>query len=178
MPQGMLVIKGDPTDEQVMEEAGIQNCDAFVAAADDDEENILACIMAKRLGAKKTISVTHKPEYIRIVPTMEMIDSGISSTLVSVNLILRILETGTMRIDAKLQRFHAHLTEFTVSAKSPLAGKAIMECKLPSTVVLALLFRGADVIPPAGTTVLLPGDVVVAIVNPKGLKDIEPLFPK
>ena len=148
------------------------------AAADDDEENILACIMAKRLGAKKTISVTHKPEYIRIVPTMEMIDSGISSTLVSVNLILRILETGTMRIDAKLQRFHAHLTEFTVSAKSPLAGKTIMECKLPPTVVLALLFRGADVIPPAGTTVLIPGDVVVAIVNPKGLKDIEPFFPK
>ena len=52
------------------------------------------------------------------------------------------------------------------------------QCKLPPTVVLALLFRGADVIPPAGTTVLIPGDVVVAIVNPKGLKDIEPLFPK
>ena len=178
MPQGMLVINGDPTDEEVMEEAGIQNCDAFISTADDDEENILACIMAKRLGARKSVTITHKPEYIRIVPAMEMIDCGISSTLVSVNTILRMLETGTMRIDAKLQRFHAHLTEFTVSAKSPLAGKTIINCKLPPSVVFALLFRGADVITPSGNTELIPGDVVVAIVTPESRKDLEPLFPK
>lgn len=178
MPQGMLVIHGDPTDEEVMEEAGIQNCDVFIGTADDDEENILGCIMAKRLGAKKSVTITHKPEYIRIVPAMEMIDCGISSTLVSVNTILRMLETGTMRIDAKLQRFHAHLTEFTVSERSPLAGKTIVNCKLPPSVVFALLFRGADVLTPSGSTELRPGDVVVVIVTPESRKDLEPLFPK
>ena len=168
---------GDPTDEEVMEEAGIENCDAFISAADDDEQNILACIMAKRRGAKKVIAITHKPEYIRIVPAMEAIDCGISSTLVSVNTVLRMIETGTMRIDAKLQRFHAHLTEFRISRHSPLAGKEIRECNLPPSAVFALIFRGFDVLTASGTTVLEPEDTVVTIVTPESKKDLEPLFP-
>ena len=177
LPSGMLVINGDPTDEEVMEECGIGSCDAFVAADDDDEQNILSCIMAKRLGAKKVIVITHKPEYIRIVPAMEAIDCGISSTLVSVNMILRMIETGTMRIDAKLQRFHAHLTEFTVSKKSPLANRKIMDCNLPPSAVLALMFRGSEVITPSGGTELKPGDTVVAIVTNESSRELEPLFP-
>lgn len=177
LPAGLLVINGDPTDEEIMEEAGIENCDAFISTADDDEENILACIMAKRRGAKKVIAITHKPEYIRIVPAMEAIDCGISSTLVSVNTVLRMIETGTMRIDAKLQRFHAHLTEFRVSKHSPLAGKAIRECNLPPSAVFALIFRGFDVLTASGTTVLEPEDTVVTIVTPESKKDLEPLFP-
>lgn len=178
LPSGMLVINGDPTDEEVMEESGIGNCDTFIAADDDDEQNILSCIMAKRLGAKKVITVTVKPEYIRIVPAMDAIDCGISSTLVSVNTILRMIETGTMRIDAKLQRFHAHLTEFTVSKKSPLANRKIMDCNLPPSAVLALMFRGSEVITPSGGTELLPGDTVVAIVTNESSKELEPLFPR
>ena len=178
LPSGMLVINGDPTDEEVMEECGIGNCDAFIAADDDDEQNILSCIMAKRLGAKKVIVITGKPEYIRIVPTMETIDCGISSTLVSVNMILRMIETGTMRIDAKLQRFHAHLTEFTVSKKSPLANRKIMDCNLPPSAVLALMFRGSEVITPSGGTELKPGDTVVAIVTNESSRELEPLFPR
>jgi len=177
LPAGLLVINGDPTGEEVMEESGIENCNAFVAVGDDDEQNILACIMAKRLGAKKVIVITHKPEYIRIVPAMDAIDCGISSTLVSVNTILRMIETGTMRVDAKLQRFHAHLTEFTVSQKSPLVHCRIADCNLPPSVVLALVFRGFDVITPSGGTELEPGDVVVAIVTPESQKELEPLFP-
>lgn len=177
MPSGMIVINGDPTDEEVMEECGIRSCDAFIAVDDDDEQNILSCIMAKRLGAKKVIAITGKSEYIRIVPAMDEIDCGISSSLVSVNTILRMIETGTMRIDAKLQRFHAHLTEFTVSRKSPLVDRKIMECSLPPSAVLALLFRDGEVITPSGGTELKPGDTVVAIVTTESSKELEPLFP-
>ena len=173
----VLVIQGDPTDEEVMEETGISGADLFVGTADDDEENILSCIMAKRLGAKKVVSLTRKPEYIRIVPAMDAIDSGLSSTLVSVNAVLRMLETGTMRIDAKLQRFHAHLTEFRISRKSPLIGRKLSECKLPSSAVFALLFRGADVVTPSGSTVFQENDTVVTIVTPESARELEPLFP-
>lgn len=178
LPPGIIVINGDPTDEEVMDEAGIKEADAFIGTAQDDEDNILSCIMAKRLGAKKTVTVTYKPEYIRIVPTMDMIDCGFSATLVSVNSILKLIETGTMRIDAFLQRFNAHLTEFKVSKRSPLCNKPLSECRLPASTVFALVFRGSEVITPSGGTVLLPGDTVAAMVTPESAKELEPLFPE
>lgn len=177
-PASVIVIHGNPTDEEVLQEAGVEACDNFISTAQDDEDNILSCVIAKRLGAKKTISVTSKPEYIRIVPAMDMIDCGISSTLVAVNTVLRLLETGTMRVDAQLQMVHAQLTEFRVSNSSPLCGRPLSSCKLPASTLFALLFRNNEVIPPSGGTILNPGDVVVAIVTPESEKELEPLFPK
>lgn len=173
----VLVINGNPTDEEILREAGAAECDAFISVDGDDEDNILSCIIAKELGAAKTISVTSKPEYIRIVPMMDRIDCGISSTLVAVNSILRMLETGTMRVDAYLQMFHAQLTEFRVSNSSPLCGHSLATCKLPASTLFALLFRDNEVIAPAGGTILRPGDIVVSIVTPETEKELVPLFP-
>ena len=176
LPPGMIVIKGDPTDEEVMEEAGISNCDAFISVDENDESGILSCIMAKRLGAKKVIAVTHKPEYISIVPAMEVIDCGFNSTLVSVNALFRLMGNGTYQIDAKLERFHANLKEFKVSERSRICGTSLAECKLPPSTVFAMLFRGEEVIIPSGTTKFQPGDIAVAITTPEMAKALEPYF--
>lgn len=178
LPAGIMVINGDPTDEEVLDEAGIDGCDAFISAAEDDEDNILCCIMAKRLGAKKVVTLTYKPEYIKIVPAMDTIDCGFSSTLVSVNVILRMLEAGTMRIDAILQRFHAHLTEFKIHRDSPVCGKPLSQCELPPSAVFALVFRDGEVLSPSGDSSLAPGDTVVAIVTPDSAQELEPLLLK
>ena len=177
IPSDVLVVNGNPTDEEILLEAGAADCDAFISIDEDDEDCILSCIIAKQLGARKTISVTAKPEYIRIVPMMDRIDCGISSTLVAVNSILRMLETGTMRVDAYLQMFHAQLTEFRVSNSSPLCGRSLATCKLPASTLFALLFRDNEVLAPAGGTILRPGDIVVSIVTPETEKELAPLFP-
>ena len=174
----LLVINGNPTDEEILLEAGTADCDAFISVDNDDDDNILDCIMAKQLGARKTISVTTKPEYIRIVPMMELIDCGNSSTLVAVNAVLRMLETGTMRVDAYLQMVHAQLTEFRVSESSPLCGRSLATCKLPGSTLFALLFRNNEVITPSGGTIFRPGDIVVSIVTPESEKELAPLFPE
>ena len=177
IPEKILVVIGNSTDEEILQEAGAGECDAFVSVDADDEDSILSCIIAKQMGARKTISVTAKPEYIRIVPMMDLIDCGISSTLVAVNSILRMLESGTMRVDAYLQMFHAQLTEFRISNSSPLCGRSLASCKLPSSTLLALLFRDDEVITPSGSTILRPGDIVVSIVTPEIEKELAPLFP-
>ena len=148
----------------------------WVSTDENDESGILSCIMAKRLGAKKVIAVTHKPEYISIVPAMEVIDCGFNSTLVSVNALFRLMGNGTYQIDVKLQRFQANLKEFKVSERSRLCGLALSECKLPPSTVFALLFRGDEVITPSGTTVFQPGDIAVAIATPETAKALEPYF--
>ena len=178
LKNGVMLMHGDPTDEELLEEAGVSVADVFVSAADDDENNILSCIIAKRMGAGKVVALTHKPEYIRIVPTMDLIDCGFSATLTSVNTILRLLGGGALRLDANLMNFGARLAEFKISSRSPLVGKPLKDCVLPPCTVLALIFRGTEVITPTGMTCLEQGDTVITIVTRDTAKRLEPLFPK
>ena len=177
VPPSVLVINGNPTDEEILKEAGAGGCDAFISVDEDEEDNILSCVIAKKMGALKTISVTSKPEYILIVPRMDGIDCGISSSLVAVNAVLRMLETGTMRVDAYLDQYRAQLTEFRISNSSPLCGRSLATCKLPASTLFALMFRDQEVITPSGSTIFRPGDIVVAIVKEESKDELDPLFP-
>ena len=109
---------------------------------------------------------------------MDVIDCGFSASLISVNTILRLLGGGILRLDANLQNFGARLSEFKVTQKSPLAGKALKDCSLPAFAVLALVFRGDEVITPSGQTVLLPGDIAVSVVTNETAKRLSVLFPE
>ena len=178
IPANVTMFHRDPTDEDVLQEAGIESTDVFISVDPDDEVNILSCIIAKRLGAAKVVSLTHKPEYIRIAPALGQIDCGFSATLISSNTVLRLLEGGMMRVDAVLQQFNANLTEFKVTEGAPLCGKTLKNANLPSSVILALVFRGDEVITPSGDTTLQKGDVAVAIVTSESSRELEPLFRK
>ena len=173
-----LVLHGDSTQEEVLEESGVRNARAFIGCSNDDENNILSCLLAGRLGAEKLVAVTFKPEYIRIVPGIPQIHCGFSSTLAAANSILRILSTKTVRVDAFLQLFGATLTEFKVTGLSPIVNLPIAQAKLPPSIVLALAFRKGEVIAPSGNTVLEEGDIIVAITTEESGRELQKLFPE
>lgn len=173
---GLLVLQGDPTKEEVLEESGVKNARAFIGCTNDDESNILSCLLAGRMGAEKAVAVTFKPEYIRIVPTMPQIHCGFSSTLAAANSILRILSTRTARVDAFLQLFGASLAEFKVTKASPLSRMTLAQANLPPSIVLALIFRGPEVMAPSGNTALKEGDTVVAITTQETGKLLSKFF--
>jgi trk system potassium uptake protein TrkA len=177
---GIMVINGDPTDKEVLVEAGVDASDAFVSALDDDEDNILSCIMAKELGAKKVVTVTNKAEYVNIIPAIDMIDSGFSSSLVAVNTVLRQLdaEAETVSVDAILNRIDAYVFEFKVHSGSQVCGKCINEIKFPLSTVLAVVFRKGNVISAAGNLRLEENDTVATVTTYDKLKALEPLFEK
>jgi trk system potassium uptake protein TrkA len=79
----IMVINGDPSESDVLEEAGVDACDVFIAIGEDDEDNILSCILAKRMGAKKVITLTNKEEYVDLVCKMDIVDCGFSRWLVA-----------------------------------------------------------------------------------------------
>ncbi|MBQ4480598.1 MAG: Trk system potassium transporter TrkA [Victivallales bacterium] len=176
MPEHVDVLSGDPTDSDVLDEAGVRKCYAYIGTEEEDEHNILSCILAKRMGADKVVTVTHKPEYISMVPEMELIDCGFNSTVESANAVFRLMSSGTIRVDSNLQSFHAYLTEFKIQPTSRLIGKRIREAQLPRDVVLAMIFRDKEVITPVGDTMLDNGDVVVAIVTTSSEAAVMPYF--
>ncbi len=169
--------EGDPTDEYILKEAGMEDADVFVNMDSDDEDNILSCILAKGLGVKKVISLTHRPEYLRIFREISMIDCAFSATTISAYSAVRLLQAGTSKLDEFLNESGAKANEFRITTKSPLLGRSIQDAALPSNLTLCLLFRGDEVHTPIGTTVLQENDIVVVIGTSDVFKNIDALFP-
>lgn len=176
----VTVLSGSPTDKIILEEAGVGECDVFVSVRNDDEENILAGILAKRLGAKKVTVVTTKSEYGDVVPEIDGIDTGFNSCLESVNVILQSLpHEGSDNVGAVLQRTQAYVHEFHVAATSMVCNKRIADFHnviSQNVPVLALVFRDTEVLTPVGDLVLLENDVVVAIATRENIHTLQELF--
>ena len=90
--------------------------------------------------------------------------------------ILSMMEQGIIRIDSHLKAANAYLSEFTIKEKSRLCGKQIKDCKLPRSLVLALMLRDGEVIAPTGATFLRHGDKGVAIVTAEAEEQLRTLI--
>ena len=176
--EDLMVIHGDPTDSDVLEEAGVGSCDVFISTSDDDEENILTCILAKKKGARKVITTTNKAEYVDIVPGIGGIDCGFSPRLVAVNSVLNLLGTETAKVHAILQRTPAYVYELTIKSSSPICGRKVSEYEKALPVILSLVFREGEIMPVTGGLELRAEDQVVAIATPQNLKQLEQHFKK
>lgn len=173
----IMVIHGDPSESDVLEEAGVEACDAFIAIGEDDEDNILSCILAKRMGAKKVITLTNKEEYVDLVCKMDIVDCGFSRWLVAGNSVLKYISTiNQVHTNAMLHRTNAFVLEFAVKDSSAVCDKKIGKCKIPESAVLSLVFRKDKVLIPDGELTLLAGDLVAAITTPESEKKLEKLF--
>ncbi len=178
LPEKVMVINGNPTESDVLEEAEVSDCGAFISTMRADEENILSGLLAKKMGADKVITVTNKAEYMDIVPALSTIDCGFSPRLVAVNAVLNLLGTETARVHAILHRFHAYVYEFEVQEGSPLCGKLIEDFESTPSTIFSLVFRDNRMIPATGDVRLQAGDQVAAITTPEVERLLEPLFRK
>ena len=175
----IMVIAGDPTDGDVLEEAGISVCDAFISTSDDDEENILTCILAKKKGADKVITITNKAEYVDIIPGISAVDCGFSPRIAAVNSVLRLIGTDIGRIHAILQRItNTYVYELNVNISSKICNKEIAKIGGELPAILSFVFRADQAIPVTGNLKLKANDQVVAISNPKDINKLESLFKK
>lgn len=171
-----MLIRGEATNGDVLEEAGVSGCRAFISILDDDEDNILSSILAKQQGARKVITVTNKAEYVGIVPAMAAIDCGFSPRLAAVNSVLNILVTDEVRVQAVLNRTRAYIYEFRVVPGVPVCGRRLADCQLPPSAVFALVIRRSQALPATGELILEEDDKVVTVATPESARDLEKLL--
>ena len=177
----VMVICGDTTEKEVLEEAGIESCDIFISALKDDEDNILSCILAKKMGAKKVITITNKSEYIDIVPSIKMIDCGFSASLVASNTVLRNFSKNDKKnvsIEAAIHRIQSYIYEYKVMDNSPCNSKQIGSVKCPKDATFALVFRDNNVISATGDLTFQTGDVVAILSTKEMESELTQLFIK
>ena len=173
-----LIIQGSSTNVSVLEEAGVEHCDAFIAAKADDEINILSCLLAKKHGASLGIAVTSNQDYLKILSGMTMIDCCFSPIISAVNRIIKHVGTENRQTVAVLKRTSAEVVEMKVTTDSPIAYQRIKEINFPVRMVFALIIRDHKIIPAIGDQKILPNDLVIVFTDPKSIPMVDKLFTK
>ena len=158
----ILVICGDATYPDILKEAKIEKADVCVSAASSDEDNIVICHLAKELfGVKRTVARVNDPKHIPLYKYMK-IDNPVDST----SIIARVVEEEASFTDVmsllSIKKGRLSIVRVDIPENSPVANKTLKEVTLPQNSVLISILRGPDIIIPYGSTIILPGDEIIA----------------
>ncbi|MCP3973340.1 MAG: Trk system potassium transporter TrkA [bacterium] len=170
----VIAVHGDPTDPKVLRSEGVENTDAVLALTGWDEINILGCLVAKALGASKTVSRFHRFDLVSILPGVG-IDSGVSARLAAANDILRFVRRGSIYSVVTFRDSDAEAIELQVEPGSPAVGKTFAEIHLPHEMIVGGIIRGEEVFVPVGKSTIEADDHLIVIALPEAFPELEKL---
>ncbi|MDI6794196.1 MAG: Trk system potassium transporter TrkA [bacterium] len=172
---GVLVFQGDGTSEALLEEVGVEGVDYFVALTKEDEVNILTALLAKDMGALRTVILSRKSQYS---PIIEKVGIGltISPRLCAAGEIIRFLHQKDIMTISYLEGGKGVVLELVVPKEAKVEGKTLKDIKLPRGTLVGAIVRGETLIIPRGVNRLLAGDRLVLFSIPKLVKKLEQIF--
>ncbi|MBM3266410.1 MAG: NAD-binding protein [Candidatus Sericytochromatia bacterium] len=161
----VMVQNGDGTNPALLAEAGCRRADVVVAVAGRDQDNLVVCQVAKDLfDVKRTIARINDPRNEELF-RLQGVNALISVTSAVSNMIDQEITPQHVVHYLTMQHGHLMMVEVTLDEDSPVVGKTIADVSLPGETIIVTLARGRKAIIPAGSTVLLAGDEVVAVTN-------------
>jgi trk system potassium uptake protein TrkA len=174
-----IVLLGDAADENLLLEENIEGTDVFCALTNDEEANILSAMLAKRLGARKVMSLINRASYVDLVQS-QTIDIAISPQQATIGSLLAHVRRGDVVVVHALRRGAAEAIEAVAhgdSRSSRVVGRAIDEIKLPSGTNIGAIVRGEEVIIAHHDTVIESDDHVIMFLSDKScIQEVERLF--
>ncbi|MDD4494173.1 MAG: Trk system potassium transporter TrkA [Eubacteriales bacterium] len=155
-----LVIQGDGTDINLLEEENISEMDAFIGATGFDEQNILMSLMAKQAGVGKAITKISRPSYVNLINKLG-IDVALNPINITASDILKYIRGGRVVSVSLLLGGQAEVIEIIVDRSVPTIGKKISEIGLPKGIIIGAVVRQGSVIIPSGKTEICADDRLV-----------------
>jgi trk system potassium uptake protein TrkA len=174
-----IVLLGDAANPDLLVEENIESMDVFCALTNDDEANILSSMLAKRLGAKKVMSLINRPAYVDLVES-GLIDIAISPHQVTIGALLAHIRRGDVVAVHALRRGSAEAIEAIAhgdNTSSKVIGRSIDQIKLPAGTTIGAIVRDEQVIIAHHDTVIEPEDhVILFLTDKRKIRDVEKLF--
>ena len=174
-----VVLHGDAADEDLMTQENIDNVDAFCSLTNDDEANILSAMLAKRLGAKRTMALVNRSAYVELMEN-SLVDIAISPRVATVGTLLTHVRKGDMVAVHSLRRGAAEAIEVIAHGdkdSSKVVNRSISEINLPDGAMVGAILRGEDVIIAHSDTVIESEDhAILFVIDKSKIRDIEQLF--
>ncbi len=166
-----IVLYGDGCDQNLLRNEDIENIDVFCALTNDDEDNIIGCLQAKRMGAKQVIALINRPAYIDLIEEgIININIAISPQHATVSAILTHIRRGDMVNVYSLRRGAAEAIEVIAhgdKSTSKVIGHPLGSIQMPKGTLIGAIVRGNEVIIPNDSTMIQPQDHVILFVSDK-----------
>ena len=144
LPPDVLVLQGDTTDEDLLGDEGVEEVDLFLALTDDDEDNIMSCLLAKRMGASRVLALINRRSYADLMHGTQ-IDIALSPAQAMLGELLAFVRQGDVQAVHSLRRGVAEALEIVVRGDrktSRVVGRKVSELPLPRDVHMGLIVRG------------------------------------
>lgn len=170
-----LVIKGDPSNIDLLKEEGLEKIDAFIAVTPNSETNIITSLMAENLGVYKTIALVENLDYTHISQNIG-VDTMINKKIIAANNIFRYVRKGKVEAIASLHGVDAEVIEYAIHKESRLTRQTLKDLKLPANTIIGAVIRGEETIIPTGDFLLKLNDKVIVLALPAAIGKVEDLF--
>ena len=158
-------LSGDACSPQILERAGLRNADVVIAATGDDEDNLVVSLLAKQeFAVPRVVARVNHPVNEWLFDDSWGVDLAVSPPHMLTALVEEEVSSGDVVHLLKLQRGKVELVEVRLDADSPAVDRRIEELELPGDVTLVAVLREGHVVTCRGTTPLVEGDEVLAIV--------------
>jgi trk system potassium uptake protein TrkA len=175
-----LVLLGDATDEELLDRENVRDMDVFCAVTNDDEDNIMSALLAKRMGAHRVIALINRGSYVDLVQGGSGIDIAISPAQATVGPLLSKIRRGDMAVVHSLRRGAAEALEAVVhgdAKSSKLVGRKIEDIPLPEGSIIGAVVRGDKVIIAHRDTVIEAEDhAIIFVLSKRIIPKVEKLF--
>lgn len=171
----VMVLVGDATDIELLNEERINEVNTFVATSADDEDNIIACHLASTLGVGRTIAILDKAAYRKVFDSLH-IDKAISPRLLCAKRILRFVRHESVATIARIAEGRAEVLEIEARFPSGRAERRVKNLGLPRGVLIVAIVHGEDVVIPRGDTLVRHGDRLILFTLPSNLEELNRLL--
>lgn len=170
---GTLVINTDGTDQDVLIRENIQGADAFISLTADDDANLIACLLARRLGVDKVVPMLNRLNYLPLAQRLG-INTSVSRRVKAADALLEFIRKGGVLSVRTLGEEEAEAIELEVPEASSYAGKPLAEIDLPpGSKVGAIVRPDGEVLIPDGSSVINAGDHVVFFAQEHAVQRLE-----
>ncbi|MDH3690120.1 MAG: Trk system potassium transporter TrkA [Gammaproteobacteria bacterium] len=174
-----IVLSGDATDEELMLQENIESVDVFCALTNDDEANILAAMLAKRLGAHRVMALINRSAYVDLIES-SVLDIAISPKIATVGSLLTHIRRGDVVAVHSLRRGAAEAIEAVAhgdASSSKVVGRTVSEIKLPPGTTIGAIQRNDEVLMAHHDTEIQSEDhVILFVVDKRHIPEVERLF--
>ena len=169
------IVNGDGRNSDFLFEEGINECDAFVSLTGSDETNVLACVVAKKMGVPRTVAEVENMEYVNLAEEMG-VDCVINKKLITAANIFRFTLGGKARFVKYMRGTNAEVIEYTASPGSSITKAPLREIKFPEGAIIGGVIRGDDAFIAVGRTQIMPNDRVAIFALPDSIKSVDKFF--
>lgn len=170
-----MVINGDGRNVDLLEEESINEMDAFIAVTGDSETNIISCLVAKKMGVKKTIAMVENMDYIHLSQSIG-VDTMINKKLIAANFIFRHIRQGEIVSIASIHGVDAEILEFEVQETSKITQQELRNLEFPKSAIIGGVIRDGKGLTTPGNFKFQPKDRVVVLSKLECIKKVEDYF--